>query len=383
MIYFDNYATGFRNKKAVVNYKIDMTYIRKVLKTDIIPFVELQVSRRATFKQLVDKMVEILQCELEEAAAQGDGIDDESPLANMRQEGSGALVQLKTLKPRLHMEDEILTEGQMSETLEAINVPTGQLFLVEFIDPKTGKYESDKLNINALRPMMTNSLVNQSTQGLMNPGDKNNCYMNSALQCLANMKHFHQFFVRKQRHVTQINLTSQDGYQGRLVKGFARILKQLWGNNENVDPQEFKDLIGSLNDLLQGDEQQDTQEFIAFLLNGIHEDINLRRTKPYLQNPESDNRNVIDLALEMQSNELRRDWSFISFMRDGQVLESLECTGCKKQTHNFQVMSDLPLSLPEPKEIGLEIVVHVLPGRISSLLMNRQYNPRSSFEQPI
>jgi hypothetical protein len=58
-------------------------------------------------------------------------------------------------------------------------------------------------------------------------------------------------------------------------------------------------------------------EFVAFLLNGVHEDINQRKSKPYLQNPESDNRNVIDLALEMYSNELRRDWSFISFMRDG------------------------------------------------------------------
>lgn len=37
-----------------------MTYIRKVLKTDIIPFVELQVSRRGTFKKLITRMVEVL-----------------------------------------------------------------------------------------------------------------------------------------------------------------------------------------------------------------------------------------------------------------------------------------------------------------------------------
>ena len=139
-----------------------MTYIRKVLKTDIIPFVELQVSRRATLKLLVDKMVEILQAELDtemdRMATQALGIDAESHLANMR-DGSGAILQLKNLKPRLHMEEDIIEIDQLSETLESMNLANGQLFLVEFADPKTGKYESDK-TMSSLRPILTNSLLN-------------------------------------------------------------------------------------------------------------------------------------------------------------------------------------------------------------------------------
>jgi hypothetical protein len=63
-------------------------------------------------------------------------------------------------------------------------------------------------------------------------------------------------------------------------------------------------------------------------------------------------------------------------------METLECNACKKQSHVFAVMSDLQLSLPEPKELGLEIVVHVLPKRITSLLTGRDYDPNAS-EQPV
>lgn len=44
-------------------------------------------------------------------------------------------------------------------------------------------------------------MVGKQTIGLANPGQKNNCYMNSALQCLSNIELFHSYFVKKQRHL--------------------------------------------------------------------------------------------------------------------------------------------------------------------------------------
>jgi hypothetical protein len=53
------------------------------------------------------------------------------------------------------------------------------------------------------------------------------------------------------------------------------------------------------------------------MIDGLHEELNLRQEKPYTQNPESDNRKIVELALEAWSNNLRRDWSFIFFLLYG------------------------------------------------------------------
>lgn len=50
------------------------------------------------------------------------------------------------------------------------------------------------------------------------------------------------------------------------------------------------------------------------MLDGLHEELNLRQEKPYFENPDSDNRVSYELGLETWANTLRRDWSFIFFL---------------------------------------------------------------------
>jgi ubiquitin C-terminal hydrolase len=61
------------------------------------------------------------------------------------------------------------------------------------------------------------------------------------------------------------------------------------------------------------------------LLDGLHEELNLRLEKPYMENPDSDNRKIVELGLESWSNSLRRDWSFIFFIFYGQLKSELNC----------------------------------------------------------
>ncbi len=51
-----------------------------------------------------------------------------------------------------------------------------------------------------------------------------------------------------------------------------------------------------------------------FLIDGLHEEVNLRQRPDYIQNPESEGRDLVELSLEFYSNHLRRNWSFYSFL---------------------------------------------------------------------
>ena len=104
------------------------------------------------------------------------------------------------------------------------------------------------------------------------------------------------------------------------------------------------------------------------MLDGLHEELNLRNDKPYVENPNSDNRNVIELGLESWSNSLRRDWSFIFFLFFGQLKSTLNCQTCDKVSVTFDNFTSIPLSLPEPSKVLLNIIVYRLPTEVKGLI---------------
>ena len=132
----------------------------------------------------------------------------------------------------------------------------------------------------------------------------------------------------------------------------------------SLKPLAFKKIIGQLNDQFQGFEQQDSQEFLNFLMDGLHEEVNQRIKKPYIQNPESESRNLYDLSIEYWANSLERNWSFFNFMFYGQLGSTLTCTSCGKTSTTFDAFTNISLPIPER---GVN-VINVILAPISSYL---------------
>lgn len=53
------------------------------------------------------------------------------------------------------------------------------------------------------------------------------------------------------------------------------LMKRMWGGAyARVDPRDFKHVIGKFAPQFSGYAQHDAQELLAFLLDGLHEDLN-------------------------------------------------------------------------------------------------------------
>lgn len=107
------------------------------------------------------------------------------------------------------------------------------------------------------------------------------------------------------------------------------------------------------------------------MLDALHEETNLRIKKPYIVNPESDGRDSNELGLETWSNSLRRDWSLIYFMFYGSMRSNLTCKQCRKESMTFDVFSNMPISLPEPKQVSISIIVYRVPNRAKDILTGK------------
>jgi len=163
--------------------------------------------------------------------------------------------------------------------------------------------------------------------GLMNLG--NTCFMNSSLQCLSNTEPMTDYFLGYD-YRSEINADNILGTKGALVRCYAELTKHLWlGKSKSYCPEEFKSSIGQFAPQFEGYEQQDAQELLAYLLDGIHEDLNRVLIKPYIEDKDCDGSNDEGDAIIAWSNYLRRNKSIIVDLFQGQLRNTMTCRNNK------------------------------------------------------
>ena len=70
---------------------------------------------------------------------------------------------------------------------------------------------------------------------------------------------------------------------GNLAKAYGSLLHEMWsGNTSYTHPRNLKATIGKFAPQFVGYAQHDSQELLAFLLDGLHEDLNQVLKKPYV-----------------------------------------------------------------------------------------------------
>ncbi|OWZ19413.1 Ubiquitin-specific protease [Phytophthora megakarya] len=203
--------------------------------------------------------------------------------------------------------------------------------------------------------------------GLANLG--NTCYMNSALQCLTNTKLLAEYFLSGM-YLEDINRTSTLGLQGKLAEVYGKLAEDMWCvKQKSISPRNFKKSIGRFNEVFRGNDQQDAQELLAFLLSGLSEDLNRIQDKPYIEQPDSDGRYDADLADEWWRNHLRREVSIIVALFTGQYKSLLTCSVCGFKSARFEPFTFLQVPLPEPKHntvtVQLMLANGVTPMKVS------------------
>ncbi|RZB47658.1 Ubiquitin carboxyl-terminal hydrolase 5 isoform B [Glycine soja] len=195
--------------------------------------------------------------------------------------------------------------------------------------------------------------------GLLNLG--NTCYMNSAIQCLVHTPEFARYF-REDYH-REINWQNPLGMVGELALAFGELLRKLWAPGRTpIAPRPFKAKLVRFAPQFSGHNQHDSQELLAFLLDGLHEDLNRVKHKPYIKSRDADGRPDEEVADEYWANHIARNDSIIVDVCQGQYKSTLVCPVCNKVSVTFDPFMYLSLPLQPTTNRTMTVTVFACDG---------------------
>ncbi|CAF0856128.1 unnamed protein product [Brachionus calyciflorus] len=158
--------------------------------------------------------------------------------------------------------------------------------LISYLDK-----ENDQSSIVNDENDSQNQIVQYGQLGLDNLG--NTCYMNAALQALSNCYAFTSFFLDCTTYIHQVanlnksTLLNQSSNRSSLLSlNYVKLMKDLWQPPDRLNiktnkiepissltPVDFVHSVKLLNPMFRGYQQNDSQEFLIYLMDQLHEEL--------------------------------------------------------------------------------------------------------------
>lgn len=201
--------------------------------------------------------------------------------------------------------------------------------------------------------------------GLKNHG--NTCFMNAILQCLSNTELFAEYLVLEHYKGEELDedkpktngvLLQKKGplAKGEVTEQLSGLVRALW--TFEYTPQhsrDFKNAVSKNATQFKGNAQHDAQEFLLWLLDRVHEDLNSTNpnSRPAIKPPIEED----DQSIEGPSPPLSAG-SFVQELFQAQYRSSLTCPHCQKQSNTFDpfLCISLPIPLPHTRPLYVTVV---------------------------
>ena len=185
------------------------------------------------------------------------------------------------------------------------------------LNPKTLEFIKTKLSL------VSNDESVEGACGLSNLG--NTCFMNSALQCMSHSIELSKYFCFR-IHESEVNHHNVLGSKGRVAEAYGDLINEMWiGNKRKTAPFEIKKSIGSVVAQFRGYNQQDSHEFLHYLIDILNEDLNRVKEKPYVEIADSEGRDDSIVSSEHWNAFSKRNDSIMVDLFYGQLKSHLVC----------------------------------------------------------
>ncbi|KAJ3327076.1 Ubiquitin carboxyl-terminal hydrolase 21 [Blyttiomyces sp. JEL0837] len=149
------------------------------------------------------------------------------------------------------------------------------------------------------------------------------------------------------------DINSKSPMKGQLATAFGDIVHDVMKNcglsGKAISPSQIKRQIEHWAPQFAGYSQQDCQEFLRFMLDGLHEDLNRVQVRPKFTYPdeESDKLSDVDKAKLSWNRYHAISSSLVFDIFGGQLQSTVTCLTCGSLSTTFDAFWDLSLPIPK------------------------------------
>ena len=205
------------------------------------------------------------------------------------------------------------------------------LTLKQQLNLKTQEFNQFKNDYDKLIPI---------TVGLDNIGAT--CYMNATIQSFSSVRELSLFFKEKY-------IPNNDK---KMSKEYYTVIQNLWDikkHGKSYAPNSFKEVLSQLNPMFAGVAANDSKDLINFLLEKLHEELNLGSNKNFNSKlishaDQKDETKMLGIFLKDMQERYK---SIISDLFYGVIETKSQCLNCQNTKYNFQVFSFLEFPLQQ------------------------------------
>lgn len=183
----------------------------------------------------------------------------------------------------------------------------------------------------------------------------------------------------------ELNTSNPLGHNGEIAILYGKLINAFYQGRDRISPQALKNRIGQCVSIFRGTTQQDSQELLLFLLDGLQEDVNRIINKPYIEKPDSTDEMVDNMeelrrfAAEHWRIYKARNDSVITDLFAGMYKSTIVCPVCDKVSIVFEPFNNL--SLQVPSEAIWAHKFHYFPLRGTPVVLDLEVPKRYSLQE--